>query len=131
MRPMLLVAQSYATLCDTMDCSPPGCSDHGIPKARILEWVAIPFSRRSPYPRGWDQISCIAGRFFATREALVKRSRVNWLLCPIKLLNIFLNEFFHFSCILFSVICTCFIKVFNNWNNHKTRASENISSFKV
>ena len=35
------------TLCDPMDCSPPGSSVHGILQARILEWVAIPFSRGS------------------------------------------------------------------------------------
>ena len=43
----MLVAQSCLTLCDTMDCSPPGSSVHGILQARILEWVAIPFSRGS------------------------------------------------------------------------------------
>ena len=37
--------QSYLTLCDPMDCSPPGSSVHGILQARILEWVAMPFSR--------------------------------------------------------------------------------------
>ena len=39
-----LVAQSCPTLCDPMDCSPPGSSVHGILQARILEWVAISFS---------------------------------------------------------------------------------------
>ena len=39
------------TLCDPMDCSPPGSSAHGILQARILEWVAIPFSRGSSQPR--------------------------------------------------------------------------------
>ena len=43
----MLVAQSYLTLCDPMDCSPPGPSKHGIHQARILEWFAIPFSRGS------------------------------------------------------------------------------------
>ena len=38
------VAQSYPTLCDPMDCSPPGSSVHGILQAIILEWDAIPFS---------------------------------------------------------------------------------------
>ena len=38
------VAQSCLTLCDPMDCSPQGSSAHGILQARILEWVAIPFS---------------------------------------------------------------------------------------
>ena len=42
-----LVAKSCLTLCNPMDCSPPGSSVHGILQARILEWVAIPFSRGS------------------------------------------------------------------------------------
>ena len=44
-----------------MDCSPPGSSVHGVLQARLLEWVAIPFSRGSFWP--WDptQVSCIAG----------------------------------------------------------------------
>ena len=41
------VAQSCPTLCDPVDCSPPGSSVHGILQARILEWVAISFSRGS------------------------------------------------------------------------------------
>ena len=41
------VAQSCPTLCDPVDCSLPGSSVHGIFQARILEWVAISFSRRS------------------------------------------------------------------------------------
>ena len=43
----VLVTQLCLTLCDPMDCSPPGSSDYGILQARILEWVAIPFSRGS------------------------------------------------------------------------------------
>ena len=39
------VAQSCLTLCDPMNYSPPGSSVHGILQARLLEWVAIPFSR--------------------------------------------------------------------------------------
>ena len=41
----VLFAQSCPTLCDPMDCTPPGSSVHGILQARILEWVTIPFSR--------------------------------------------------------------------------------------
>ena len=69
----VLVAQSCPTLCDPMDCSPPGSSVHGISQIRILEWLAIPFSRGSSWPRDWTQVSCIAGRFFTiwtTREVL-------------------------------------------------------------
>ena len=51
------VAQSCPTLCDPMDCSLPGSSIHGIFQARILEWVAISFSRRSFQPRDWTQVS--------------------------------------------------------------------------
>ena len=44
--------QSYSTLCDTMGCSPPGSSVHGILQASILEWVAMPSSGGSSWPRG-------------------------------------------------------------------------------
>ena len=47
----VLAAHLYLTLCDPMDCSPPGCSIHGILQARILEWVAMPSSRGSSQPR--------------------------------------------------------------------------------
>ena len=92
------VTQLYPTLCDPVDCSPPGSSIHGILQARILEWVAISFSKThglyiySPWNSSGqntgagslallqgifpiqrsNQIFCIAGRFFtswATREA--------------------------------------------------------------
>ena len=45
---LCIVAQLCPVLCDPMDCSPPGSSVCGIIQARIVEWVAIPFSRRSP-----------------------------------------------------------------------------------
>ena len=45
------VAQSYPTLCNPVDCSPPGSSVHGILQARILEWIAISFSSGSSRPR--------------------------------------------------------------------------------
>ena len=60
----VLVAQSCLTLCAHMDCSPPGSSVHGILQARILEWVAMLFSRESSRPRDLIQVSHIAGRFF-------------------------------------------------------------------
>ena len=66
------VTQSCPTLCDPVDCSPPGCSVHGILQARILEWVAISFCRGSSQPRDRSRkVSHIAGRCFtlwATRE---------------------------------------------------------------
>ena len=78
---------------DSMDCRPPGFSLHGILQARILEWVAMAFSRASSWPRDQNQVSCTAGRFFTdwdTREALQKcealsknrmkrQERLNWM----------------------------------------------------
>ena len=68
--------QVCLTLCDPMDCSRPGSSVHGIFHARILEWVAISYSRGSSPPRDRTRVSCvscIASRFFtcwAIEEAL-------------------------------------------------------------
>ena len=61
-------AQSCLTLCDPMDpmgpSGPPGSSVHEILQARILEWVAISFSRASSQVKDGTWVSCIAGRFF-------------------------------------------------------------------
>ena len=58
------VAQPCPTLCDPLDCSLPGSSLHGILQARVLEWVAISFSRGSSRPRNRTQVSHIPGRHF-------------------------------------------------------------------
>ena len=58
------VAQSCPTLCDPMDCNLPGFSIHGIFQARVLECIAISFSRGSSRPRNRTWVSCIAGRCF-------------------------------------------------------------------
>ena len=52
-----LVTQLRPTLGDHMDCSPPGSSVHGIFKARILEWIAIPFSTGCSWPRDQAHVS--------------------------------------------------------------------------
>ena len=61
---LCLVAQSCLTLCDPTDCSPPGSSVHEIRQAKVLEWVAIPFSRGSSQPRDRTCASCLTDRFF-------------------------------------------------------------------
>ena len=61
---LCLVNQSCPTLCNTMDCSPPGSSVHGILQARILERVAMPSSGGSSQPRDRTQVSLIGGGFF-------------------------------------------------------------------
>ena len=67
----MLVAQLCPTLCAPMACSLPGSSVHGILQARMLVWIAIPFSRGSSWLRGWTWVSCTAGRFF-TIQAIGK-----------------------------------------------------------
>ena len=56
------VAQSCLTLCYTMDCSLPCSSIHGVFQARVLDWVAISFSRGSSWPRDQTRVSHIIGR---------------------------------------------------------------------
>ena len=79
-----LIAKSHLTLCNPMDCSPPGSSFHGILQARILEWVAIPFSRGSSRRKDWTLVSCIGRQICyhqATREAphpLNPRIKFGW-----------------------------------------------------
>ena len=58
------VVQWCLTLCNPMNCSLPGSSVHRILQVRILEWVAVAFSRGPSQPRDRTQVSCIAGRFF-------------------------------------------------------------------
>ena len=90
------VAQSCPTLCNPMDYTV-----HGILQARILEWVAFPFSRGSSQPSDWTQVSCIAGEFFtswATKEDL-KPLYFRHLLIekrqkPVSLLPLMLISFF-------------------------------------
>ena len=63
-----------------MDCSPPSSFIHGFLQSRILEWVAISFSRGSSWPRDQTQVSHIAGRHFnlcTTREALKYKNTVS------------------------------------------------------
>ena len=77
----VLVTQSCPTLCDPMDCSPPGFSVHGIRQAGILEWVAIPFSRGSSQSRDQTQVSCIAGWFFTIIAKLLCITGLQGHLC--------------------------------------------------
>ena len=72
------VAKLCPTFCDYMDYSLPGSSVHGISQARILEWVAISFSKRSSLPRDWTPISWIGSWIlyhWATSGALMGLGR--------------------------------------------------------
>ena len=74
--------QSYWALCDPTDCSPPGSSVHGILQARILEWVAISFSRGSSDP-GIEPVSlmspALAGGFLSTSPPGKPLTVTGWL----------------------------------------------------
>jgi len=75
------VTQLCPILSNPMDCSLPGSSVHGIFQARILEWGAISFSRRSSWPRNWTQVSGTVGRRFtiwATREVEEEEGFISW-----------------------------------------------------
>ena len=73
--------QLCLTLCDPKDYSLPGSSVYGIFQAKVLEWVAISFSRGSSRPGDWTQVSHIVGRCFtlwATREAHRSKHNKQW-----------------------------------------------------
>ena len=94
----VLIAQLCLTLCDPMDCSPPGSSICRILQARILEWIAIPFSKRSSWPRDQTHVSCVADRFFTachTREAhslCLCYEKLSTLLKDLSFLHLHLSE---------------------------------------
>ena len=72
------VTQLCPTLCNSMDCSLSGSSIHGIFQARVLEWIAISFSRGSSWPRNRTQVSHIADSYltaWASREAVTSKTK--------------------------------------------------------
>ena len=90
------VAQSCPTLCDPMDCSLPCSSIHGIFQARVLEWIAISFSRGHSWPRDRTRVSCIVGRRFtiwATRIEVNKWTFKLTCLCMCKRVHLSLHYF--------------------------------------
>ena len=82
---LLLFIKSCQTRCNPMDCSPPNSSVHGIFQARILEWVAISFSRESSQPMDKTHVSCLA------EKNIFKFSKV---ICPhYKQIKSYLNNY--------------------------------------
>ena len=102
----VLVAQSCLTLSDPMDCSLPGSSVHGILQARILEWITIPFSRVSSWPRDQPAVSCTAGRFFTV---WAKRETPYIFLWEHKVAEMFLCHRWlgYFPHVLVKELCSC------------------------
>ena len=78
--PCMLSLQSFPTLSEPMDCRLPGSSEHGILQARILEWVAISFSRGSSQSRSWNHVSYVRDRLGRQPIFHTLLSQVFWLL---------------------------------------------------
>ena len=135
------VAQLCLILCDPMDCSLTGSSVHGIFQTRILEWVAISFSRGSSRPRDRTRVSCIVGSCFtvwATREVVTKwillvryESSIKWIINKFNMSHTFksllvdyviiyvyetnlcfISSILQFSFLLFHTSPSVFIKIF-------------------
>ena len=90
----VIVAWSCLSLCNPMDCSSPGSSVHGILQARILEWVAMPSSRESSWPRDWIRVSCIGRQilyYWATWEA----QGVLYIPWNLPILSVQVNDFWY------------------------------------
>ena len=110
-----------------MDCSLPVSSIHGILQARILEWIVIPFSRGSSWPRDWTWISCTAGRLWSELPGKPPKIVRSHLKCPsvstwtwdkiffatwiCRLLTILINQLF----LLFGGLCCAACKVWVPW----------------
>ena len=77
------VSQSCPTLCNPVECSLPDSSVHGIFWARVLEWVALSFSRGSCQPSDRTRLSCIIGRHFTVWATIISLFFKYLLTCPI------------------------------------------------
>ena len=87
-----LAAQLYGLFCKPRDWSPPGSSVFGISQPRILEWLAISFSRGSSQPRDWTHISCI-DRWILYHSAT--RKTLHWTLNMVKMIHFNFYIFYH------------------------------------
>ena len=86
-RQVCTYAQSSLTLCNPMDDSPPGSSVHGISQTRILEQVAICFSKGSSQPRDWTRVFCIGHGFYTTEPPGKREERDNILVSKLSSLT--------------------------------------------
>ena len=97
----MLAAKSCPTLCNPMDCSPPGSSVYGILQARILEWVAMHSSRGSSRPRDQTGVSCMSHHgspWQRIGRSNSYKKKLKWLVCQKYMLKIpFLDCFFFLS----------------------------------
>ena len=116
-----LKSLSCIRLCDPMDCSLPCFSEHGIFPARVLEWVAIFFSRVSSQPRNWTQVSHIVGRCFTHWVKKQKHGSNIRSVCNI-----------YWILALWSEFCLpCMIILFNHQENLNNKHRTNVSNITI
>ena len=99
----MLIAQS-SRLWNPRDCSLPGSSVHRILQARILEWVAIPFSRGSSQPRDWTQVSCLQADTLSSEPPgsdFIQTTQVQFLGRELLITSLFKTTHCYFSKIIF------------------------------
>ena len=113
----MFVAQSRLTLCDPLDCSPPGSSVHEILHARILEWVFLSFSRGSFRSRDQTRVSCIEGspKVLRGMQWFLFMSILLYLVSFLRarLYLIHLNTFYYLWIGLVCLLLKCFERVCN------------------
>ena len=101
----------HLTLCDSMDCSPPGSSVRGILQARTLEWVAISSSWGSFWPRDRTWVSCIAARFcWVTGDAISKSVSISICIYIYTNMCTHLLQIFHINIHMLNIhkfMCVC------------------------
>ena len=118
--------QSFPTLCNPMDCSLPDSSVHGILQARILEWVAISFCRRSSQPRDQTHVPCICRWiffFFFTAAPLGKTLSQKWpyflkiCLNQVRPTHCYLLIYIYIYIYTLSLLSSLFSSQFTCWGN--------------
>ena len=139
----VLVVQSCPSLCDLLDCSPPGSSLLGIFQARILEWFAISFSKGSSWPRDRTQVSCIVGGFLTTEPAgkpyfmriishldlNAQEALIPQLKCLICIQNVWEKQQYKTDDSVLNYSNKYFMNYFLFWSNHKDKLQEQYRDF--
>ena len=100
-----MCAQSCLTLCDSMDCSLPWSTVHGVLQARILEWVALPFSRGTSWPRDWtcvSYVSCI-GRWVLYHNHHPGSTYQDFICFPETNITVCMNNYAPYLCLHFPI----------------------------
>ena len=132
------VPKLFLTLCNPMDCNPPGSSVHGILQARILDWVVVSSSRGSSWPRDGTWISCIDRRIFFFYHGAIweaqKRRNASGELPPLSTVSGFIHavmcSYSSFSSLLYSILLWNRASVYCSITVHGHGGSSSVCYFK-